>query len=331
MKLFKYLSSKSIKETYDIYKAVAELKSHAISKYRNNWEDALDAAFFHIIENYDSSKGELKHYATKVVGTIFLSNNKKEVANDEQTMIGLDTMTAKEYINSPEEYFEEDIKSSNIDECVHEMVHLFVRDFKFFTSSDSKHRKMNYSDLFKKYSLDSISKAREYLLENYQDDVGRFVTLSKSTNIRSFDENRYLKSIDNSIEYVDSLNGIVIIKRKQGSHIKKIYKVDLELLIDRVLDLFYSSNDCGKIMIEDIPIYLSLAGKIMNSVEDLKNSLESELVGSLLSRTSLKVLSYERGKEVLFSSTKDTQCDVILPLFGKNMPINFERIVIKEV
>lgn len=331
MKLFKYLSGKSIKETYDIFKAVSDLKYNAISKYKNNWEEALDEAFFHIMENYDSSKGELKHYATKVVGTIFLNKDKKEIADGEKTEIGLDLLTAKEYINSPEESFDENTKSNDINDCIKDMVHLFVKDFKFFTSSNSKHRKMNYTELFRNYSLDSISRARDYLLNKYKDGVEQFVNLSKSTSIRSFDENRYLKSIDSSIEYVDSLNDIVIIRRKQGSHIKKIYKIDLSSIIDRMIEVFYSDGNCGKITIEGVSIYLSLSGKIMNSIEHLKNSLESELVGSILSRTSLKVLRYERGSEILFSSTKDTQYDVVLPLFGRNISIGFERVVIKEV
>lgn len=332
MRLFKYLSSKSPKELYDIFKIVQSLKPYAKSKYGNNFEDALDASYEHIIKNYDSSKGELRNYAIKVVGTIWLNSNKKELASDEQTRISLDVKTAKDFVNSStEERMEEDLKSNNVNSCINDMVGFFVKDFKFFITTNSKYKKMDYSELRDKYTSESILSAMRYLNKTYSEEIGKFVAYSKQSSIRNFDENRYKKSIDTSLEYKGNLNDIILVKRKQGSHIKKVYKVSIEDTINKIMELFYSDTNYGMIIVANIPVFLTLSGKIVDNVGDLKYSLEKELVGSLLSRTSLKVLHYDRGNEILLSSTKDTQCDVVLPLFGKNVSINFERVVVKEV
>ena len=331
MRLFKYLSTKSTKEMYDIFNVVSSLKKYAQIKYKDNYEDALDASYMHIVEHYDPSKGDLKNYAIKVVGTIGLGSNKKELANEEQTRLSLDSKTASEFFNSPIDSLEENFKSSNINSCIKDMVSLFVKDFKFFATQSTKYRKMDYKELLDKYSVESIVNAKNYLMEKYSNEIEKFISYSKVASIRNFNEDRYLKSLDTSLEYKGSLNDIILIKRKQGSHVKKVYRVLIEENINTLLDLFYTNTDYGKILIADVPIYLSLSGKIVDSEEELRCSLERELVGSLLSRTSLKVIHYDKGNEILLSSTKDVQYSVVLPLFDKNVSIDFERVVIKEV
>lgn len=333
MKYFKYLFSKSTKELYDVFKEVQGLHGYARAKYgEEKVEDVLDASYEHIIKNFDPSKGELRNYAMKVVGTIHLGINKKESASDEQTKITLDIKTAQDYINSPmEDVLESSSKSDSVDRCINDMVSFFVQDFKFFATSNSKYRKMDYSELIDKYTSESILSAMRYLSNTYASEIEKFITFSKESSIRNFSKDRYLKSLDTSLEYKGVLNGIILLKRKQGSHIKKVYKVSVNKVINMLLDLFYSNTDYGKIVVSDIPVYLSLSGKILDSVDDLRYSLEKELVGSLLSRTSLKVLHYERGNEILLSSTQDTQSDVTLPIFNKNVSIGFERVAVKEV
>ena len=333
MRLFKYLSAKSPKELYDIFKEVQSLREYAKYKYgEDNCEEVLDASYAHIIKNFDSSKGDLKNYAIKVVGTIWLNTYKKEFANGEQAEISLNAKTAKEYINSSiVDKLDEKLKSDNINSCIKDMVIFFVKDFKFFATLNPKYRKMDYSLLAENYSSKSIIYAMKYLNENYSEEVENFISYSKVSSIRNFNEDRYLKSVDSSLEYKGCLNSIVMLKRKQGSHIKKVYKVSIEDYLSTILRLFYSDTDYGKMVIADVPIYLTLSGKIVDTINDLKYFLEKELVGSLLSRSNLKVLHYEKGNEILLSSTKDTQSDVVLPLFDKNFSVMFERVVVKEV
>lgn len=336
MRLFKYLSTRSPKEMYDIFKVVQSLKYLAMKKYANNYEDALDMSYFHIVKNYDSSKGDLKNYAMKVVSTINLNSFKKESPDEKEQTDDSSSISnskiAQDYINSNlEEVYEENFKSDNVDSCIKDMVSLFVKDFKFFVSSNAKYRKMDYKELFDNYSLDTILNAKNFLLDKYSSKIEKFISYSKVSSIRNFSEDRYLKSIDSSLEYKGNLNDIIMIKRKQGSHIKKVYRVSIENSINILLELFYRNTNYGKMFIEDIPIYTTLSGRVVDSIEALRYSLEKELVGSLLSRTALKVLNYDRGNEILLSSTKDTQSDVILSAFSKNISINFERLVVKEV
>lgn len=328
--MFKYVSTKSPKELYDIFKEVQGLKAFAKSRYGNNYEDALDASYEHIVKNYDSSKGELKNYTTKVVGTILLNSNKKESANDEQTQISLDLKTAEEYsiTNGVEEAI---YKSNSVDSCITDMASYFVHDYKFFSTENSKHRKMNYSSLIDKYTSDSIFGAMRYLKDTYSSDIERLINFSKDASIRNFKEDRYLKSIDTSLVYIGCLNDIVLINRKQGSHVKKLFLINIQDMVNLIISLFYTNNEYGKIVVEGIPIYLTLSGQLVNSIDELKFYLEKELVGSLLSRSSLKVVNYDRGVKLLLSSTKDTQGVLYLPVFGKNIGISFERVVVKEV
>ena len=128
MKYFKYLFSKSTKELYDVFKEVQGLHGYARAKYgEEKVEDVLDASYEHIIKNFDPSKGELRNYAMKVVGTIHLGINKKESASDEQTKITLDIKTAQDYINSPmEDVLESSSKSDSVDRCINDMVSFFL-------------------------------------------------------------------------------------------------------------------------------------------------------------------------------------------------------------
>lgn len=332
MKFFKYASSKSYRELYDIFKVIKKFRHIAIKRYGDKFEDVLDDAFEHIIKNYDSNKGELENYASKVISKIGL-NKTKEIADCEQTNISLDSKIAKEYNFSDEEVshiIEDSIKLGNINDCITYIAGSFVKDFKFFSSKNPKDKKIDYSDLKDSYSSESIINATKYLMNEYSKEIERFISYSRDTSIRDFNEDRYLKSIDNSLEYKGNINDIILLKRRQGSHVKKIYRVNIKEVINSIINLFYTNSDYGKIDIEGVSVYLSLSGKILDSIEDLIFFLEKELVGSILSRTSLKVLKYKRGNEILLSSTKE-QNNIVLPIFNKSFNIQFERMVIKEV
>lgn len=332
MKVFNYLSSgKGIQETYEIYKAVRALKNYAMSIYGSGWEDALDASFFHILEKYDPSKGDLENYTIRVVKTIRLNKNKKEVADDDQTMIGLDLKSAKEYDKNEIDLVFEDNISDDMTYCLRDMLSLFLKDYKFFVSQNIKDRKMDYSGLFKKYSVEVIGETKRYLTSKYKEEVEKFVEFAKNSNIRKFNAQRYEKSIDGSAEYVNEINGIVILKRKRSSHSRSLYKVPLRDVINNLLELYYGCDECGVLCIEGITAYLTLSGNVVDSIEDLKDELELELIGSLLSRTSLKVVRYAKGDEIIFSRTKDNQYDVVFSVFDSNFTVSFDRVVAKEV
>ena len=315
----------------EIYKVVQDCKPYAMLKYRSWWEDALDAAFFHILDNYSSDKGELENYATRIVGTILLNKNKKEETNDEKTKLGLDLKAAADYSSEDFEFVYKDGKCRDLNKCIKDFAKLFANDLKFFISSVAKDRVMDYSKFFDTYPIDIISEAKKYLTDKYQDKVVEFLKVGKGTGIRNFSADRYLDSLDNGIEYLGGLNGIIIVRRRQGSHMKNAYRVSIKELLGMFHKLFYGENGLLRLDFEGNTVYLTLSGRYVDSVSKLNDYLERELVGSLLSRTSLKVFYYDRGNEILLSSTKDTVNSVFLSVFGKSVQIDFERAVVKVV
>ena len=240
----------------------------------------------------------------------------------------MDLNTAKDYAISSVVV---DEKGTDFDKCLVEMVNLLVDDFKFFASFFTKDRKGDYSKLFAKYSADTIKSVQEYLVNTYKEDLARLFNFSKNTSIKDFKEDRYLGSLDKGLTFNGIINDIVVIKRERGYHCKKIFKINLGEVISDIVRLFYTDTCFGKSLIENVPVYVSLSGKIVHDKDELMNLLERELVGSLLSRTPLKVVNYIKGSELLLSSTKDTQHDIQLPMFGKVFIISFERMAVKEV
>lgn len=329
MRVFKYLAKgRGIAETYDIYKAVRKLEPYAKMKYKGSWEDALDVSFFHILENFDPEKGDLEHYAIKVVGTIILNKNKYEIASSEQADVCMDLKSAKDYTVADNA---NDVLDTDFESCLNDMVSIFVNDFRFFASFSSKDRKGDYSSLFKKYSVGTIKDVQDYLSNKYKSTIVRMLGFAKSSTIRGFSEDRYLSSLDEGIEFREMLNGTAIIKRKKGYHSKRLFSVNIGDIVDDIINVFYSDCTYGMALIENLPVFVSLSGNIVSSVKDLRVCLEKELLGTLLSRTQLRVVNYERGSLVIFSSTRDTQNDITLGIFGEDYIISFDRVTVKEV
>lgn len=329
MRVFRYLSNgKSLAETYKIYNVIRSLKNYAVAKYNSSWEDALDEAFFHIVDNFDESKGDLEHYATRVVGTILLGKNKKELANSEQTELSMDLDVAKGFKDNDGGT---EVKDPDVGRCLRDMVNLLTNDVKFFITRNHKHKKMDYGNIFKKYEFETIQEVEEYLTNTYRDKVSKAVSLSRDSSIRDFSDDRYINSIDATLEYRGVLNDVVLLSKRKGAHDKKLYHIDIKGVLQNILDTFYSSEDFGKVEIEDKVIYVTLSGNIVNSMSELMEVLERELVGSILSRTSLKVISYNKGHNLYLSSTKDSSMIVNLPIFGSEYIINMDRVVFKEV
>lgn len=334
MKVFKYLSNrKGIAEMYRIYKAVQDLKHYALLKYKGDWEEALNASFFHICSNYNPDKGELEHYAIKVVGTIYLSANSKELVNSEQTDLCIDLQSVKDYSipGSQGGIDTEEDEDNDFERCLTEMLAVLLKDFKFFASLCTRERKGNYSQIFKKYSPSTINQVRTYLLEKYQKDVSRLYEFAKKSNMRDFGEDRYCKSLDKGVTFCGSINDIIIARKEPGYHVKVLYRLNIKDIIDDIIKLFYTDLEYGRAVIEGASIYVTLSGKIAYSETELRSLLERELVGSVLSRTSLRVVHYARGEFMLLSSTKDYHSEIQLPMFGKNFIVEFERVTVKEV
>ena len=129
-----------------------DLRWYARKIYNSRAEDALDAAYIHILRNYDDDKGDLEHYATTVVGTINLGVYKNEIVHDEVTELALNQTAYEAGGNDPYDIIMsrgDNTDSSSVDKCVEYMLPYMIRDFRFFKSKKAVDRTLCYSELYK--------------------------------------------------------------------------------------------------------------------------------------------------------------------------------------
>lgn len=335
MQVFKYMKSyRNTSEVWEIFNVVNSLKPYAISIYKSSWKDALDAAFFHIVENYNGVLGELEHYATKVVGTIDLQKYKKEFAEEDIMSTKLDSDTARLGLNNAVDKIvldDYDRNSRDFNACVRELVVYFIRDYIFFKSGLSKNRKECYTDIFKKYDVSIIGASRDYLVKKYSKVAEEFLKFGDDMRFRVMPYEKIEANYYDSSEYKGIINDTVIIKRKARSHSKKIYRLDVENMIDILVEEFYLKSGYGKISIEGIDVYMTLSGKVVDNLNALKRSLELELINIILTRSNLKVLYRVDSKAVFFVSSKEVVFNIAIEAFNKEFKIELKRLVAKEV
>jgi hypothetical protein len=336
---FKYTKKDNLNiySVEEIYKVVWSLKSYAIAIYKGLWQDALDAAFFHIMQHYDDSRGDLDHYATRVVGTIMLNKYNHEIEHDISLTTAMDSKSVREEVSTnPIEILLEGYSdiSDDFEQCVSFLVPYFIKDFKFFESKRPDLRKLSYTELFQKFSTPVISSAMDYLLKKYGKALRALYDLSKDCKYRKYSSDRYKKGLDTLIEYHGIVNDILIYKSLSKVKVKRsFFYFDIFQTINHIIRLFYSNDRFGcMIEVEGVKVYCSLSGYITTSLDELKSVLEDEIIGSLLGKLSyLRVVVYERGKSIIFSSPKEEDCVLILEMFGIDYRFSFQKIVAKRL
>lgn len=333
MEYFRYADSLDSAMLMNIYTTVRGLENYAKSIYKGLWEDALDEAFFHIIRHYNSDFGaDLEHYATKVIRTIKLNKYSKEIEHDTALTTALDKKSIEDSNGSPLEILlekEEEILKSEKD-CREYLTPYFIHDYKFFKSRKSEDRKLSYKDLFKKFTAETISNTMFYLVNTYQEGMERMLQLCRSCHFRKFPADRYLKSMDTVVEYLGELNGIVMYHQMATKQFKYFYYLNIEELINNLVDVFYCDSS-HSLVVEGLEVYCDLSGTLVIGIEELKDCLESELVGAILARVSrLKVVKYEKGKSILLTSPKKDDRDIIFEIFQRNVTIHLRRVVAKK-
>lgn len=337
MYYFDYVKDVDASRALSIYEAVNELKGYAMAIYKSLWEDALDKAFFHILDNYDESSGDLEHYATKIVGTILLNKYAHEIehetslsnALDQKSLNGdvennpLDIVTSKEEIE----------RSSDLDRCIEYLIPMFVKDYKFFKTKKASDRKLSYNGLFQKFSERTVASAMISLVDRYGKDMDDLYELCKSCRMRAYPEDRYLKSMDATVEYLGVFNNILLYKCLSRKVKKVFYSFNIRENVTTLIDVFYSSEDAiGKRVIGSLEVYCTLSGKIVTSPDELYDCIERDIVGSMLAKMShLKVVQYEKGEKLIMSSPKDTACGLVLDVFGKEFSTDINKVVSKRV
>lgn len=339
MKYFGYSDTgKNPFRLFEIHEAVQKATGIAKARYRDRYQDALDAAFFHIIDNYDESRSEgedLEHYAARVVSTIYRSKYNKEVSSE--TVLEVES-NAKAVKNSDltdpyslisiseERNFDEEV-----DECTKMMIPYFIRDYEIFAGKKTVERKMNYRKVFERFDIKVINRAVSNLAA-YYNEAKYLADVSKSNHLRRFGPDRYKDSLDNSIVFEGIINGVVICK--YSPRVKRnIYRVNLQEFIDEVVSRFYTGDDApGKREIYGTNVYVTLSGHRLVGDDELRVTIEREIVGSLLARViSLRVVYYKEGEDLYVSSSKQDEMGHFFTLFDQDVILSMTRMVVRRV
>lgn len=293
----------------EVYRVLYEgsLVNYARKIYKGRYHDALDKAFIHILENYDESTNNLEHYATSVISKIGLNDLKYEAPQDEALMIETDVVSyesdygnpVKDIIRAEEaEKEEEDLK-----ECIKFLTPYFIEDYKLFQTLRGSDRKLNYANVYDKFSESLIYKAVLEIRDKYFGVLEELNEIKRNLNFRLYDENRYLKSIDNTLEIVSEVNGVILYTRRNAKKTKYLYEINLRETITDIMRYFYS----GRLnrQLGNITVYCTLNGRFVCSEEDLYNSLEKDVIGVLLSHIqAMKVVQYVKGEKFIMVYSK---------------------------
>lgn len=340
MDYFKYVSNKSTVDSLEIYQMVLKYENLAKKKFKGHYEDALDDAYFHILDHYDSSKGSLESYVHRIVGTIYMnkfSREKNREVNSDDLFLDFEAYKQSSELDdttNPIVIVEEnDIEYSEVlDSCVRYLLPYFIKDYELFKSRDGSLRKVSYKGLFDKYSASVINDAVTLLSDKYYEDAKYISTLSKSCHVRNFTSDRYKSSIDKTISYICRIGDIVKCKSLGVKRKKYAYLLDVDDLLRKVFMMFYSSEGVGIRIIYGENVYCSLSGQIFFNKKELLEALERELVGSILSRkTNLKVLKYDRGNDIIFSSTNENEPRVILNMFNTGVYVPLSKLTMGRI
>lgn len=332
-----------------IQDTVEKLKPYATTIYKSLWQDALDAAFFHIIKHFDFSisddeddnlEDKLYRYSTRVVGTILLGKYNHEIEHEISLINGIDkeSISVEARMNPLSIIIdsEEEASSHDLESCIEYLTPYFILDYKFFKSQKADHRKFKYTELFEKYSPAVIVQAIKSLCNNYSDIMDSLYANINSTRYRLFAKDRYKKNLDQTVKYRGFINNTIIYEsysRVKGN--KSFYYFSIKDTISDIISEYYSkenSKHSGKFKIHNTVVYVSLSGNILFSLEELREYLEYEIIGAILAKIShLKVVVYQTGNYMILSSPKSDECGLVFEMFGTNYRTYFKKMVSKRI
>lgn len=322
--------------SYKIYKAVynKDMKAYAKKIYGSNYQDALDNAYRHILENYDSEKGELSHYTIAIIHNINFNATKKEVSIQDVTSLAMDNKAFKDNNGDPLDELlskQGEYADKSVENCVQYLLKYYITDFKFFKSNKSSDRVNDYGDLYDKFSVKTILSAVKVISEKYDSDIEELYNLKKQLRFKSYTRDRYMESFDNAVEYMCEFNGIVIYKKHTPKGNKVVYEIDIEEVLKRFKKVFYNGMLNRKI--GNVDCFISLSGKLFINEAELNECIENELIGSILSRVQqMGVMRYESGKSILLTSSAPmTRTSIVLLILDTAFQIDMLMRVSKSV
>ena len=342
MRYFEYSSwrNSSPFQLIRIFIAVQKMENLAKARYGGRYQDALDAAYFHIVENYDGSKDDgdenLEHYAASIVNTIYRNSSRREVLSETV----LDIESSSQAVREVE--LEDPFSSIGLDcdmeferevmECMEELLPNFLKDYELFAGKKSTDRKADYHAIYSKFPDAVIYESVKRMSADYE-DAKYLADLCKSCKLRTFSPDRYKSSMDEAIRFAGMVNGIAVCTYASSRVKRNVYMVHISEFVDEVFNKFYSGEDAiGYRRICGHDIYCSLSGKEVEGEEKLRASIESDAVGALLARViNLRVVEYRAGEMLLVSSSKPEEYGLVLQLFGTPVVLEMSRLTVRRV
>lgn len=323
-------ATKTSKELFEIYEVVWSLENYAKKIYKGGWEDALDAAMFHIIRNYDVNKGDLSNYAIKVVKGICYNKYRKEVPYEYLSDLPDSEMETTEVVDDMN--MEDDNgDKQDIAECIAFLSPYFIEDFKFFTSMCKHDRKKSYPGLFERFTYQTIKDAISYLKDNYSEQVKEFHAARISRSKKRYDADKVNRSMADGINYMGVVNGTVLYTKRKSIASKVFYRVDIPEVVQEFIKRFYGDDSNAQVRIGDCVAFSSLTGSIIFGIENLLESLEIDIIGMILSRQEMKVASYTKGEELILVSNRQEEYNLNVKAFSSDIWIPFTQMSSKEV
>lgn len=310
------------------------MKAYSKKIYGANYQDALDNAYRHILENYDSEKGELSHYTIAIIHNINFNATKKEVSIQDVASLAMDSKAFKDNNGDPLDELlsrQSEYADKSVDNCIQYLLKYYITDFKFFKSNKSSDRLNDYEELYDKFSVKTILSAVNLISEKYDSDIEELYNLKKQLRFKSYTRDRYMESFDNAIEYMCEFNGIVIYKKLVAKGNKVVYEINVEEVLKRFKKVFYSGMLNRKI--GNVDCFITLSGKLITDEGELNEYIENELIGSILSRVQqMGVMRYERGKSILLTSSAPmTRINITLLVLDTAFTIEMLMRVSKSV
>ena len=342
MRYFMYSSGRnnSQYQLARIFNAVQKMQNLAKARYGGRYQDALDAALFHIIENYDESVGDsdegLEHYAAAIVNTIYRNNSRREVLSD--TVLDIESNNqAIEEAEAEDPFgniaiddaleFERDVA-----ECMEELLPNFLKDYELFGGKKNTERKTNYHSVYSKFSDSVISEAVKRMSADYE-KAKHLANLGRECRLRTFASDRYKASLDESIRFSGFVNGIAVCTYATSRVKRNVYRVHLGEFVDEVVKRFYTGEDAiGYRRICGHDIYCTLSGKEVDGEDKLREAIEYDAVGALLAKVvNLRVVDYQEGKQLLVSSSKPEEYGLVFHIFGADVVLQMTRLTVRRV
>lgn len=341
MKYFLYSSGRNNSQFQlaRIFNAVQKMENLAKARYGGRYQDALDAALFHIIENYDDSVGGsegLEHYAASIVNTIYRNSSKHEILSD--TVLDVKSNDQAMEISEVEDPFSSiEVNEAaeferNVSECIEALLPNFLKDYELFCGKKNAERKTNYHSVYSKFSDAVISESVKRMSKDY-DKAKYLADLGRSCRLRTFSSDRYKASLDESIQFSGFVNGIAVCTYASARVKRNVYRVHIKEFVDEVVKRFYADEDSvGYRRICGHDIYCTLSGKEVDGEYRLREAIETDTVGSLLAKVvNLRVVDYQAGKQLLVSSSKPEEYGLVFRIFGEDVVLQMTRLTVRRV